>query len=231
MSFKKRRYLLLKVLGQWKNIWRARKEDSKAAHAEETLDNAMRNLGATEYGIVFYKAFIHSWRKARKDEEAFYIVDRYLVGGFGIFDLVLFQVLVSVGHPDFASSLSWIAFVASFPCTVGSLFLSFFNKENNITAFRKVHSELSGWSELATLVSTTAFICHFWLVAGLVFLIVTIIVALLCYGYATFVFIGKHLKLPELVENADTQVTQAPVEMNLAETKPTSEDESTTNGA
>ena len=113
---------LIKALGEGKNMWRARLEGSQGEHAEETLSDALRSFGVTEEGRGFFGAFLNAWRKMRRDDEAFHTVDRYLVGGMGVFDLVLIQLLVSVGHTDWTSSLSWLAFVVSLPCTVGSLF-------------------------------------------------------------------------------------------------------------
>jgi len=226
MSFKTRLSLLIKVLREGKYIWRARLEGPQAEHAEETLNNHIRSLGATEEGIGFYKAFIGAWRKARRDDEAFHTVDRYLVGGIGIFDLVLFQVLVSVGHPDLASSLAWVVFVVSLPCTVASLLSSFLKKANGITTYGRVHSTISGFCEFLTLVSATALICHIWLAAGLVFFGVTVIVALLCYGYVTLVFLGKHLKVTKPVESTDKQVAEISAETRPADAKLVQDDES-----
>lgn len=115
MSFKARLSLLIKVLREGKNLWRARLENLQGERAEETLNYDLRSLGITEDGIGFLKAFVDAWRKMRRDDEAFHTVDLYLVGGIGVLDLVLFQMLVSVGHSDLASSLSWIAFVVSLP--------------------------------------------------------------------------------------------------------------------
>ena len=161
-------------------MWRARLEGSQGEHVEETLSNALRSFGVTEEGIGFFRAFLHAWRKARRDDEAFHTVDRYLVGAMGVFDLILFQMLVSVGHSDWASSLSMVAFIVSLPCTVGSLFLSFLKKEYKITVYGRGHGTMSLLSVISTFVSSTALIYHIWPVAGLLFFFIVIFVAILC---------------------------------------------------
>lgn len=216
LPFKKRIFLLVKVMGQGKNLWKARKEGSKAEQAEETLNNALRSLGAAEEGIGFSTAFIHAWRKMRRDDEAFHTVDRYLVGGIGVLDLVLYQILVSVGHPDFASSLAWIAFAVSFPCAIGSLFSSFVKKANKITVYGNIHSGMSILAEVSTLISVTALISHVWLVAGLLFFFIALTIAIICLIYITLISIGKHLQLPKPLENTDIQT--APPETKPTET-------------
>jgi len=207
---------LIKALGEGKNMWRARLEGSQGEHAEETLSNALRSFGVTEEGIGFFGAFLNAWRKELRDDEAFHTVDRYLVGAMGVFDLILFQMLVSVGHPDWASSLSMVAFIVSLPCTVGSLFVSFLKKEYKITVYGRGHGTVSLLSVISTFVSSTALIYHIWPVAGLLFFFIAIIVAILCSFYATLVFIGKHFETTKPVESADEQVAQV-----SAEIKPT----------
>ena len=200
-------------------MWRARLEGSQGEHVEETLSNALRSFGVTEEGIGFFRAFLHAWRKARRDDEAFHTVDRYLVGAMGVFDLILFQMLVSVGHSDWASSLSMVAFIVSLPCTVGSLFLSFLKKEYKITVYGRGHGTMSLLSVVSTFVSVTALICHIWLLAGLFFFFFAGIVAILCLFYATLVFIGKHFEATKPVEGNDEQVVQVSAEIKPMGTK------------
>ena len=224
MSLKARLSLLLKVLRQGKAMWRARREDPQAERAEETVTNFLRSIGASEVGIGHYKSIFDFWRKFRRDDEASHTVNRYFVGGMGILDLVLFQVLVTVGHPDLASSLSWVAFAVSLPCTVGSLFLSFFNKANEITVYNNLHSTLSLLSQVSTLVSATALICHIWLVPGLLFFFIAVIVVISCLFYVTLVLLKKHLKLTRLSEITDKQIAQVDGETKPADTKLIKED-------
>ena len=230
MPLKARLSLLIKVLRQGRNMWRARREDPQAERAEKTVTNFLRSIGISEEGIGYIKSIFDFGREFRRNDEASHTVNRYFVGGMGILDLVLFQVLVSVGHPDLASSLSWVAFAVSLPCTVGSLFLSFFNKANGITVYNNLHSTLSLLSQVSTLVSATALICHIWLVPGLLFFFIAVIVIISCLFYVTLVLLKKHLKITKLSEITDKQVATASAEMKPTDAKLIQDDESINSG-
>ncbi len=212
-SLKARLSLLIKVLRQGRTIWRVRREDPQAGRAEETVTNFIRSIGASEEGIGHFKSIFDFWREFRRDDETSHTVNRYFVGGIGILDLVLFQVLVSVGHPDLASSLSWVAFAISLPCTVGSLFLSFFNKANGITIYNNLHSTMSLLSQVSTLVSATS-----------------VIVTISCLFYVTLVLLKRHLKITKLSEIIDKQVVQVSTEMKPTDAKLIQNDESINRG-
>src|SRR5258707_11655522 len=229
-SLKARLSLLIKVLRQGRTIWRVRREDPQAGRAEETVTNFIRSIGASEEGIGHFKSIFDFWREFRRDDETSHTVNRYFVGGIGILDLVLFQVLVSVGHPDLASSLSWVAFAISLPCTVGSLFLSFFNKANGITIYNNLHSTMSLLSQVSTLVSATALICHVWLVPGLLFFFIAVIVTISCLFYVTLVLLKRPLQITKLSEIIDKQVVQVSTEMKPTDAKLIQNDESINRG-
>ena len=230
MPLKARVSLLIKVLRQGRNMWRARREDPQAERAEKTVTNFLRSIGVSEEDTGHFKSIFDFWRKMRRDDEASHTVNRYFVAGMGLLDLVLFQVLVGVGHPDLASSLSWVAFAVSLPCTVGSLFLSFFNKVNGITVYNNLHSTMSLLSQVSTFVSATALICHIWLVPGLLFFFIAVVVIISCLSYVTLVLLKKHLKITKLSEIYDKQVAQASAEMKPTDDKLIQDDESINSG-
>lgn len=109
---------------------------------------------------------------------------------------------------------------------MGSLFSSFLKKANGITAYGRVHITISFLAEFSTLVSATALICHIWLVPGLLFFFIAIIVAILCLFYATLVFLRKHLQVVKPVENTGEQVAQVTVEKKPTDTKLSQDGES-----
>src|SRR5690242_7099514 len=104
---------LLLILTNTRPLWQARLHGLQVERAEEILSTELRNAGVSEKGFKFLKTFFRVWRRARQDDVAFHTVDRYLVGGVGVLDLVLLQTLASIGVRDLSSSLAWIAFAIS----------------------------------------------------------------------------------------------------------------------
>jgi len=134
--------------------------------------------------------------KGYRDDEEWHRIDRYLVGGCAIFDLVLLQILFSnlVGT---AAHISLIALMISLSCTAGSLFFSFFRK--NPKRYGKPHTTFSMFAVLGTIISATSLFWHLWVPAGVTFVIASFIIALVSVFYAAIGVLGKHVS-PEPAE-------------------------------
>ncbi len=85
-------------------------------------------------------------------------------------------------------------------------------------------------SQVSTLVSATALICHIWLVPGLLFFFIAVIVVISCLSYVTLVLLKKHLKITKFSEIYDKQVAQASAEMKPTDAKLIQDDESINSG-
>lgn len=156
---------------------------------QEKLVEDLRKVGLTDAQLSFTLLVIAVIGEALRDQEEVHRLDRYVVGGCAILDLVLFQILAS-STPDAAIHVSWIAFAISLSCTMGSLFFSFLRDKPK--RYGKPHSVLSAFAIYSTITLVTALIWHFWTSAGIVFLIASLIIAPLCLGYAAILAIRKH---------------------------------------
>src|SRR2546421_1949813 len=122
-SAKLPREILMPVLkAVVEEMWR---QKSVSVEENEKITARLRVAGTPDEHIPFILALINAVSRGFHDDEEAHRLDRYLVGGSGIIDLYLFQMLASVGATDAAVHLSWIAMVISLPCAVGSLFFSF----------------------------------------------------------------------------------------------------------
>src|SRR5258708_14943499 len=89
----------------WKQIkGKATQEDN------ESFIRALKEVGMPEEKIPELQALIDSFRKANDDRKENYRSDKIFVLGISALNLILFQILASVGKPDIASYLSWVTF-------------------------------------------------------------------------------------------------------------------------
>lgn len=155
---------------------------------ETNPDNApivedFRTLGVSEEAIALGNQIFATLHKAGHNPEADIKLNRYTLGGISILNLVLLQVLTSLGRTGIALSIAWIAFVVSLPCTAGALFLSSKHGKIKNLLFPLVYNTSLNLSLFGCGVSVTAVIWHFWDIAGWIFAILATTMYLLCIFY------------------------------------------------
>ncbi len=186
-SHKHRLIKTLRVLPQITRFLRSKPSSEQFQHAKEALVTNIRNDGAQEGVVKLFEAIIETVATAhqeiREDRETYYKTDLYLVGGMGIFSLVLFQVLASIGHPDVASSIAWLSLVIAFPCIASFLLLGFLKKEYGASGYGSIPEKVAFIAELAGFISITALLWHVWIWTGIVFLPFAIALFALCSFY------------------------------------------------
>ncbi len=185
-----------------KAMWRQRRKPPSAKEREKVIED-LRKVGITDAYLPYTLLIIDSIGKGLRDQEEAHRLDRYLVGGSAILDLVLLQILAS-SAADAAVHVSGIALAIALPCTAGSLCFSFLR--NNPKRYGKPHSTLSTLAIFCTIISATALIWHFWAPAGITFLIVSLIVALVSLIYATTLVLRKHLPLEPSALPAEQEI-------------------------
>lgn len=168
----------------WHQYWNKYKPENLAENRARSAER-LRAVGVPEEMLSALLVVLGATERSQRSDEESHNLDRYLVGGCGILALVLIPVLASVSPIDNAVHVSWIAFAVSLPCIAGSLFLSFLRKRTQ--KYGKLHSWLSTFAIFGTMITATALIWHFWSVAGIVFLVVSLVVALLCLSQAAWV--------------------------------------------
>lgn len=143
----------------------------------------VRKMGVQEESIVLLKRFLAVLHKARNNWDATIQLNRYILGGISALNLLLFSVLATAGRTDNALSIAWLAWAVSIVCTAGGLFLS--SKQGKIKnlAFPLFYSLFLNLSFFGCGVAMTAFIWHFWNVAGWLFAILAVIIYGLCMFY------------------------------------------------
>jgi cation transport ATPase len=172
-----------------KAMWRQRRNPLSAEEQEKIIED-LRKVGVTDAHLPFTLLIINSVGRGLRDQEEIHRLDRYLVGGCAILDLVLLSILAS-STSDVAVHVSGIALAIALPCTAGSLCFSFLR--NNPKRYGEPHSTLSALAILSTIISATTLIWHFWAPAGTTFLIASLIVALVSLSYETILILRKHL--------------------------------------
>ena len=179
--------------------WRGRSHDE----AVEQLLKLVKNVGVPEEHMPsvreLLKGFFTAWRGARRDDEAFHRIDRYLVGGIGAIDLILLTVVIPMGTPDLSLIVALLALIILFPLAAGSLFFSFLKQGYGIKTYGRIHSNLSGLSLLTGTIALIALFWHISLLYGIVFLLLAVGVYILCFFYATIILLRKHF--PQKPEN------------------------------
>ena len=157
---------------------------------KEKLIEDLHGAGVTEEYIPFVFLIIEAVGKGLRDHEESHRLDRYLVGGCAILDLVILPIVAtSVG--DTAIHVSMIALAIALVCTAGSLFFSFYRK--NPKRYGKPHSTFSTLAIVGTIISATALFWHLWMPAGIVFLITSFIVVLISFAYVAILTLRKYL--------------------------------------
>ena len=176
---------LRKVLGL---LWRARSHPE----AWEELIKHLEPLGTSEEDIAFMNEVYTARREARLDDKTLLRIDRYLVGGIGVIELILLQILLPMGTPDLWLSIARLSLVVSLPLVSGFLFFSFLKKEGEIATYGKIHSILSTLALLSGIVALAAAIFHVSLLDGIVFSCLALAIFILCSGYTVIFMFEKH---------------------------------------
>ncbi len=202
-------YALMKMLRSLPQIIRfirSKPSSEQFQHEKKALITNFRNDGAQEGAVRLFEAIIETIATATQeiqaDRETYYKIDLYLVGGIGIVSLVLLQVLASIGHPDVASSIAWLALVIALPCIAGFLLLDFLKKEYAAPGYGSIPGKVAFIAELAGFISMAALIWHVWFWAGIVFLPFAIALFTLCSLYKLLVVFMKHWE-PSSTPEAD----------------------------
>ena len=173
----------------FKAFWRERRKTLSAKEKEKLIED-LRKVGVTDEYLPFALLMIDTTGKGLRDYEEAHRIDRYLVGGCAILDLVLLQILAS-SAADAAIHVSLIALAIALSGTVGSLFFSFFRK--NPKRYGRPHSTFSMLAIWGTMFSMTALFWHLWIPAGITFLAASFMVALISLSYAIILIFRKYL--------------------------------------
>jgi len=148
---------------------------------EQLIENLSQETGIPSKDIPIVRNAFIAVRDTGQDKQAYSIVDRYLVGGMGVVDLILLQVLLSAGIAgtlDTPLSIALILLVFSLAFTAMSLFFSFVKQQHQIPTYGRIHSNLSFLSLLTGTISLIAAFWHASLVDGIVFLCLAVVMYL-----------------------------------------------------
>jgi hypothetical protein len=148
-------------------------------HEVEAFIQTMKAVGVTEDKIPGVLTLIDGMRKASKNRKENYRSDKIFVAGIAALNLILFQILASIGRPDFASYLSWMFFAVSLPCVGGFLYVSLLLERNENYGYSPLHERLAGISVCSGAISAIALVWHFWIVAGIILLTTSVVMLFL----------------------------------------------------
>ena len=188
------------ILHVWLQLIHAR-NDPKAF--EQVVEKLAQESDVPPNDIpILHNTFIAVREVAQAKQPSF--VGLYLVGGMGAVDLILLQVLLSVGPSDTLLSVALFLLVLSLPLTAMSLFFSFLKQQYNIATYGKVHSFLIS-SALATGIGALdGAIWHISFVDGIVFLVLAAVMYLWADLYLILIQTGMRFialqKPPEAEE-------------------------------
>ena len=161
---------------------KATRQDTTALQYEDLLVMSFEQLHISEQTI---QAFKDRLEKVRQSAPHAYLEDTYIMGGILIYCGILLPVLISLGIPDLASRIAWIAFTVSFPGAVGFFLARFLKERNSISVYGRLHSVLATLTEIGVVVMTAGLLFHIWNVVGWLFLGWAIVIL---FGYAWYRF-------------------------------------------
>lgn len=142
---------------------------------EQIVEKLTQESGVPPKDIPSAHNVFIALKDAGQDKRDYPVVDRYLVGGMGVVDLILLQVLLSAGTLDTSQSIALFLLVLSLPLTAMSLFFSFLKQQYKITTYGRVHSLLSFFALVVGTCSLDAAIWHVSRVDGIVFLCLAVV--------------------------------------------------------
>ena len=135
------------------------------------------------YGIPEKNLMMLALREAHFDNAPTYRADRYLVAGMGAIDLVLFSVVLPMGTSDSTLFIAVLFLAISFPLAGTSLLVSFIKETLGISFYGRVHSLLILLSIVSGFVAFAALFLHTSIIAGVMFIVLTILLFLGCTAY------------------------------------------------
>jgi len=112
-----------------------------------------------------------------------YMSDKLYVSGIGALDLIIFQIIGSAGKINFSTGTAWIALTVSLPCVAGFLYISSLKDTRNISQYSIIHKWLAAIAVIAGGIASISTAWHFWIMAGVLALVVSLTVFILCNLY------------------------------------------------
>ena len=162
---------------------------SKPTRAEglEKMSKNWKDRGVSEENIVLLREIISSMAEAGDDKKVAIQVDSLLTGGLIVISIVILQALISSGKLDTPSTVSIVALSISMPLAASFLFTRFVQKAYEIFTYEwRIIGILTLVSYIIGFIGITAAIWHASTLAGVVFLIVSIIAIVFSMTYYVF---------------------------------------------
>jgi hypothetical protein len=153
------------VVSFWLKLVRARRDDKAF---EQVVEELAQKSGIPPTDLPTARNAFVAVRDVGREKQP-HFVDLYLVGGIGVLDLILLQVLLPTGASDTPLSVALFMLVLSLPLTAMSLFFSFIKKQYNIPTYGRIHSALSFWALVTGTLSLDGAIWHVSGIDGIVF--------------------------------------------------------------
>src|SRR5262249_39020083 len=127
---------------------RATKQDSNALQIEDVFVKSLEQLNVSPQSVQMFKDRLEKVRQSRHHAQ---LEDIYIMGGILIYCGILLPMLISLGIPDVPARVAWIAFVISFPCTVGFFLIRYLEKKNSISIYGEIHRRLAFLAEIGVI--------------------------------------------------------------------------------
>lgn len=152
---------------------------------EQNFIKALKAIGMPEERIPHIFALINGMSEVNNPAEN-YLSDKIYVGGIGALDLILFQILASMGRMDWTSYLAWLALAISLPCAAGFLYVSFLKEKKQNPFYSPIHEKLALLSVIGGGLCAVATMWHFWFFSGITLLLFSVAVYGFCVLYRVF---------------------------------------------
>jgi len=207
LAFKERAILTAQV---FKHFVQSISDIPQAGASEKALLDDFQRAGAADTDMHMLSDTVSAVRKTLADSQDYYKTDRYLVGGSGVLDIVLLQVLSAARPIDFPLTIAWVAFAVSAPSVFGFLALGHVRDEHNVNAYWRFHAILAFVGPVGALGALAAFLWHTWLVASLVFTACAAIVFAVYIWYSFRVRVSNHVDKNDKGKPVAPQSTNQP---------------------
>lgn len=184
----------------WLQFIRAGK-DPKAF--EQAVDQLTQQSGIPAQDMPVVRHAFQAVRDVKAQDRRVELIDRWLVGGTGVVDLILLQVILSNGKPDAPLAFALHLLVLSLPLVALSLFFSFLKQQFTIPMYGRIHSNLTFFALLTGTLSLDGAIWHLSSGDSILFLVL----AVLAYLWAAvYLFLVRaSFRFLDLQKQAETE--------------------------
>src|SRR5262245_12291173 len=162
-------------------LWRYRSDPE----ALEPFLASAREEGIPDPNLSNVRAALVAWRDVYLglQGEIVYRIDKYLLAGIAVIDVMLIPVLLPMGVPDYALTIALLSLLFSGILVCWSLIIAFMKSGLGITSYGKIHGGLTFLGLVFGVTALAATVWHFSPPIAIAFAALAVIAYVACSSY------------------------------------------------